>query len=381
MRKILIFIWLINLPFALFSREVNFSDSLEFSVLTVSPGTELYSVFGHSAIRLVDNKNGYDFVFNYGTFDFQTRGFYFKFALGRLDYRLSVESFDDFIQMCQYENRTVVAQQLNLSLEQKRSLLLALLENYKPKNRYYRYKFFTDNCATRVRDILSQHLSGMQWRGLAQVGAQETFRQLYRPYLQHMPWTLVGIELLMGPMADRPSGYDVMFLPNKLMQALALARLNNSELVAKEKILFKAISSPSSATLFSPLLLSIVLIVLAILVQFHHQSKQIFDNLLFTVLGGLGGFILVLSLVSAHRELHFNTAALLFFPLLVIWPWIKNETFRRSLLIGAVTIVAIVLLITLFLPQHFSLPIYLLVLTLIIRLLGNIWDVCRGKAN
>ncbi|MGC8803255.1 MAG: DUF4105 domain-containing protein, partial [Bacteroidales bacterium] len=295
--------------------------------------------------------------------------------------RLSIESFDDFIQMCQYENRTVVAQQLNLSLEQKGSLLLALLENYKPENRYYHYKFFRDNCATRIRDILSQHLSGVQWCGLVQVGAQETFRQLYRPYLKHMPWTLVGIEFLMGPMADRPSDYDVMFLPDKLMQALTLARLGNNALVAKEEVLFKAAPYPYSASFFSPMLLAIVLIVLAILVQFHPKSKCIFDKILFTVLGGLGCFILVLSLVSAHKELHFNTAALLFFPLLVVWPWVKNETSRQILIVGALTIVAIVLLISLFLPQHFNAPIYLLVLTLIIRLIGNMWDVCRGKGK
>jgi hypothetical protein len=375
MRKILAFLSLLNFPAFLFSQSVRFSDSLDFSVLTVSPGTELYSVFGHTAIRLIDYKQGYDYVFNYGTFDFQTEGFYFKFALGRLDYRLSVESFDDFMQMCQYENRTVVAQQLNLTHDQKQELLWALIENYKPENRYYRYKFFTDNCATRVRDILSKHIRGIHWYGLSQVDSAKTFRQLYRPYLKNMPWTLMGIELLMGPMADHTAGYDVMYLPDKLMQALTLAKRDNESLVAQQTVLYGAVPMIYKTPFFTPLLLIIVLIIVAVAVQFTTTIKRIFDHVLFTVVGLLGLFILVLSLVSAHKELHCNATVLFFFPFLFLWPWIKNETFRLYLLYSALGVIAVALLIVAFLHQHFNITTLLLAVVIIIRLLCNVLEI------
>lgn len=379
MRKILVFIFLFNFSAVVFSQPIRFSDSLGFSILTISPGKELYSIFGHTAIRLVDYKQGYDFVFNYGTFDFQTQGFYVKFAFGRLDYRLSVESFDDLIQMCQYENRTVIAQQLNLSREQKQSLLLALIENYKPKNRYYRYKFFTDNCATRVRDILSHNISGIQWYGLSQVDSGKTFRQLYRPYLKSMPWTLMGIELLLGPMTDRVAGYDVMFLPDKLMQALALAKLYNSPLVTGEIILFRAVPAMNRSVFFTPLLLATILLIVAMVIQLVRMPKRIFDNVLFSILGLLGCFILVLSMASAHKELQYNATILVFPPFLILWPWIKNETFRLYLLYFALSIIVIALVVTPFIPQHLNTTVYLLAIVVIIRLFCNVLDICAKK--
>lgn len=62
------------------SASVKLSKDATISILTCSPGNELYSLFGHTGIRVVDKANNMDIVFNYGTFDFATQGFYFKFA-------------------------------------------------------------------------------------------------------------------------------------------------------------------------------------------------------------------------------------------------------------------------------------------------------------
>ncbi|HOK52287.1 MAG TPA: DUF4105 domain-containing protein [Bacteroidales bacterium] len=381
MRKILVFILFFCFGANIFSQDVKFSDSIDFDVLTVSPGSELYSIFGHSAIRLIDHRKGYDFVFNYGTFDFQTEGFYFKFALGRLDYRLSVESFEDFMQMCEYENRTVLAQKLNLSREQKHTLLFALIENYRPENRYYRYKFFTDNCATRIRDILSQHISGIRWDSLSKVGSGKTFRELYRPYLEQMPWTLTGIELLLGPMADRPAGFDVMFLPDKLYQSLTLAKLGDKPLVNEEKVLFKAEPVPSRSARFNPLYLAIFLLIIALLVQISGTSKRIFANILFTTFGLLGAFILSLSIASAHNELHYNAAVLLFCPFLVVWPWIYKPAYRLLILYISLIFIVIALAVAPFIPQNFNITTYFIVAALVIRYVFNILEIRFGNLN
>ena len=75
------------------SASVKLSKDATISILTCSPGNELYSLFGHTGIRVVDKANNMDIVFNYGTFDFATQGFYFKFARGLLPANYRVPSF------------------------------------------------------------------------------------------------------------------------------------------------------------------------------------------------------------------------------------------------------------------------------------------------
>ena len=134
------------------------SDSATISMLTASPGEELYSTFGHSAIRIQDPKSGLDVVYNYGTFNPYVDYFYIKFARRKVDYYLSKAQMENFSYEYIAENRSVVEQVLNLTPEQKDKLYLALLNNYKPENRAYRYDFFFDNCATRIRDIFPDAL-------------------------------------------------------------------------------------------------------------------------------------------------------------------------------------------------------------------------------
>ncbi|MCR9083074.1 MAG: DUF4105 domain-containing protein, partial [Cyclobacteriaceae bacterium] len=124
------------------------------SLLTCDPGDELYMAFGHSAIRVLDNIKGTDYVFNYGTFNFNTPNFYGKFAGGRLDYMLSVSTYADFVSTYTREQRSIREQVLDLSLEQEKYMVEFLQVNYLPERRYYRYDFFFDNCATRIRDAM-----------------------------------------------------------------------------------------------------------------------------------------------------------------------------------------------------------------------------------
>ena len=72
------------------------SSHLRISLLTCTPGDELYSIFGHSAYRVIDSISVTDIVYNYGTFDFNDEGFYIKFARGKLMYYVSAARFDDF---------------------------------------------------------------------------------------------------------------------------------------------------------------------------------------------------------------------------------------------------------------------------------------------
>ncbi|MCD6555811.1 MAG: DUF4105 domain-containing protein, partial [Bacteroidales bacterium] len=137
--------------------EINFGQVLspyaEVSIITCAPGNELYSTFGHSAIRIKDPVLRIDNVYNYGTFNFETPGFYMKFTRGKLDYMLSVSPYRYFVMSYIQEKRAIKEQVLNLSCPQKTIIFHALKINALPENMYYRYDFLKDNCSTRVLKI------------------------------------------------------------------------------------------------------------------------------------------------------------------------------------------------------------------------------------
>src|SRR5688500_1732759 len=114
------------------------------TLLTCGPGEELYSLFGHSALRVTD-ATGLDIIFNYGTFDFDDPQFYVKFVKGKLLYFVSTERFSDFRRSYQYENRSIIEQDLHLTCEERQRLFDALRINAREENKYYAYEFLFDN--------------------------------------------------------------------------------------------------------------------------------------------------------------------------------------------------------------------------------------------
>lgn len=171
------------------------AQNYRISLLTCDPGDELYSAFGHNAVRVLDNDTGRDIVFNYGTFDFDTPNFYLKFARGKLDYMLSVSTYEQFILHYQYLQRSVREQVLDLSPEQTLRTVQFLQENYEPQNRFYRYDFFFDNCATRIRDMVEMVLGDQLKWGETEASSGKTFRNLIDEYVYPMPWADFGIDL------------------------------------------------------------------------------------------------------------------------------------------------------------------------------------------
>ena len=124
-------------------------DSIRISLLTCASGEEIYSLFGHTAIRYENYTRGIDAVFNYGIFNFNAPNFILRFALGETDYQLGVTDYERFAAEYYYLERDVWQQELNLTVQEKGKLVMLLEENYRPENRIYRYNFFYDNCATR----------------------------------------------------------------------------------------------------------------------------------------------------------------------------------------------------------------------------------------
>ncbi len=212
------------------------SEHARVSLLTCTPGEELYARYGHTAIRVCDSIHELDVVFNYGIFDFNVDHFYWKFVKGETWYELGASPYWWFMREYEETHRPVYEQVLNFTPEQNEDLWQALVENYRPENRKYLYNFVFDNCATRPYWLIAKVLGDTivsDYSG----NTGTTYRAFIRHYTGARSWSNAGINLLFGPKADQPMNSDQrLFLPEELMFYISQARIGDTMLVKSEQI-------------------------------------------------------------------------------------------------------------------------------------------------
>ncbi len=222
--KTLFFIFL-----AINAKSQTLSPKTIVSLITCDEGEEIYSLFGHSAIRIQDPYNHIDFVYNWGMFEFGENelDFQYRFAKGKLKYYMAEELYENFIYSYQYEKRTVREQLLNLTYLQKKALWKEIQFNYRPENRYYQYDFFFDNCSTRISAILRKVLGSNLILKELPLANQLTYRQLIDKQVKEtQPWSDFGIDLALGSKIDKlTTSEEMQFLPKYLEQSIGLAHI------------------------------------------------------------------------------------------------------------------------------------------------------------
>ncbi len=279
------------------------SKEAEISILTCSPGTQLYSLFGHTAIRVSDPSQRFDYVFNFGTFDFETQGFYLKYAQGLLLYQLAITSYPHFLSSYQEENRSVYSQTLKLDSLEKQTLFNLLLENYRPENRSYLYNFLFDNCTTRSRDIVQKSLPlPINWH-LA--NTDKNFWNLLDEYLRVSPWVKWGIHTILGqPGTRKATTFEYMFLPDYLMYSLDSATYNGKPLVEKTEILYQApplrVNTPWYLSPWFIFSLGVLLLILLLQNQKNLMLLNTVSCLFFLFTGIVGVLIVFLGFFTEH---------------------------------------------------------------------------------
>ncbi len=353
-------------------------------MLTCSPGTEAYSLFGHTAIRIQDPVQDFDLVFNYGTFDFSTPHFYMKFVKGRLNYMLSVSTYEQFLLTYIMEKRSVFEQELQISHASKEQLFTNLLENYKPENRYYLYDFFYDNCATRVRDIIENSLLTPIRYDYSDYGEDLSFRELIDPYLSRSPWLNLGVDLALGLPSDKvATPYQYMFLPDYILNIFDKAMIDSAgtshSLCSHIRTLHKADPPEDHPVLPRPAQVFWVLFLVAVFItgiEIRRKSRLVwFDRILFLVTGLLGALFLTLWIISDHIPLTANLSLLWAFPLhLVALFLIRKQANPRWLelyfLVMALPVTGLIILYPWMHPMLPG-PILPVLLTLLVRLLAE----------
>jgi len=214
------------------------------SVLTFGPGDETFSKFGHDALWVHDPRqpaNRRDLVYNYGTFRFDSPWLIVDFLKGRLSYWLSVSTLQRTLATYRAMNRSVNAQELAFSRERALAITAFVQENAKPENAAYRYDYYRDNCATRIRDVLDRHLDG-GLRAASGNPAPWTYRDHTRRLTAGAPLLFFALDLALGPLIDRPiSEWEEMFLPGRVEAKLAELKLPDGRpLVRRSRLLFEA---------------------------------------------------------------------------------------------------------------------------------------------
>jgi len=385
MKKIFFFIFLLiiigsELQMANAAAINNSSDSLthsklRFSIITCDAGDDLYTIWGHTAIRVIDSVNQTDIVFNYGSFDFNTPNFVAKFMKGDLLYFISADTYSNFLYEYQYYGRDVHEQVLNLTAIEKEKWYSELQINMIGNNRFYLYNFIADNCTTKVKDGLFRHFQVNQYS----IGIHSYREEVVSaPYKNGLGWIGLGIDLLLGAVSDQtPNLNQEAFLPSLLFKKIAL---NHRFVSATNHLKYnnKPIEKGGYPMNFLIVLLGLYIIISSWKNKISQGIARAFDISLLFILGTGGILVLYMSQFSLHNACHENYNLIWLHPIYLLAIPVYFISKKWTSYLGYVFFIATVLLMitSYWLPQHFSKSVMVL---MVLALFLQIRLIQRGK--
>lgn len=333
MIKKLLFTLLVLVSFIGFSQNLLLSEQAKVSILTCGTGPESYAMYGHTAIRIQDKISGLDVVYNYGAFDFSTPNFIGRFVKGDLQYFVTNESYIDFYNNYQAENREIIEQELAISPKQVKALFEQLNASIYSEDRFYTYKFIDRNCTTMVVDKINNTL-GKEY--IKATTSQQSYRALLYPYMSNF-YMKLGIQIIFGTKVDEPA--TRLFLPYEFKTALSKTKINGKPIEKSNTTILKA--QPTSVPFNG---LNSIYSLIGVLLVLAFLGKKWIPIIYFTLAGLLGLFFSLVGLYSLHDEILWNYNILLFNPLLLVYAWFfwKNNS-PKTILIGRILISCLVL--------------------------------------
>ena len=373
------------LPKSAPAQEEQQEDSVRVSLVTFYPGSEPHNIWGHSEIRV--QQGPVDLYFNYGVFDFQAPAFMWRFMMGETDYMC--QPVPRFYATVGMEERRMVEQELNLTQDRAIAVRDFLWNNAQPENRTYRYKFLSDNCSTRPRDILEM-AAGEGLRYPAMGDTTVTYRDILAHYCRNYAWERFGIDLVLGWDVDTVLDQRAtMFIPMLLMDAVAGATIQTDSVAipfvkATTVPIDKSTEGnvrPPTPWYLSPMAFALLVLVLTLLVTCRDwRVKDVsrwFDTVLFTA-GGLAGCLLFfLIFFSTHEATSPNINIVWLNPLLLllaVLPWFKKtRSAARWLHALNAVIVALLMLAWPWQPQVGNIAFFPLMAALVMRSITNVW--------
>lgn len=293
-------------------------DDIQISLLTCSPGQEIWAQFGHTALRYHNLTTGEDVAINYGIFSSSQPYFIPRFILGLTDYSMGIMPMSYFLEQYRYENRGVIEQVLNLTTKDKEVIRAALEQNMKPENIVYRYNYFYDNCTTRARDMIIDHLSSKV--DMPPAKPNLTYRMMLHKWNKQYEWSQFGEDLLLGVNADKPTNKsEQQFLPDNLREDFSKAIYRGQPLVQQTNILLHPVNGEVKAEfIFSPFIGAILFSILLLpitLISFRKKRFFWLCDCFLMLTAGVLGLIYFIMIFSQHPCVSLNLIILFFNPL------------------------------------------------------------------
>lgn len=360
-------------------------DSIQFSLLTCSPGTKIYSLFGHTAIRYQNYTENKDFVFNYGMFSFSAPNFIYRFVKGETDYQLGVNDFKSFQTEYMLRGSSVYQQVLNLTYEEKIKLQNILFTNYLPENRIYRYNYFYDNCTTRARDQIEKSINGNVVYPTSDT--QKTFREIVHEFTKGFDWEEFGIDLCLGADADKSIGVrQQMFSPFYMRFFADGAYIKSADgktrpLVLKEDVIVDAVPQGEEDSFpFTPVECAMFFLCVNLVIAFIQVFKiKIYwgwDLILYLSQGISGCIIAFLFFFSVHPTVDSNWLILLFNPIPLFYlPFMIYNDIKRKKdkwhIVNSVYLTFFIVILPV-IPQEINLSVLLLALGLLCNAVSHL---------
>lgn len=363
--------------------QMKLSDEAKISILTSEPHDgEVFTVYGHAAIRVNDPESDFDIIFNYGIFDFSKPNFMYRFAKGETDYKLGISDYLNYVIEYQMRGSDITEQVLNLTQQEKEEVFKALILNYQPENRTYRYNFFFDNCATRLPVIIEKYVDGeVVYHNQPE---PKTFRDMINYCTRNHPWLTFGCDLVVGSPSDRmATAHEMMFLPFYLEKELSRATIDSADgsvrpLVSETHVVEAAEVDTDESSVWSvltPLVCAWILFaVVAGLSYIEWRKRKYFrllDVLLFTVAGLAGVVIFFLSFISVHPSMWPNWNVIWLHPLHLVGVvlFCLKKTKKAAYCYHFINFAALTLMLLgwFVIPQHLNAAFIPLVATLWLR--------------
>ncbi len=301
------------------------SPAPRIGVVTMGPGEIFWERFGHDAIVVDDPTLGEPIAYNFGFFDMGEAGFIERFVHGRMEYMLVALPLAQDMQYYDEVGRGATIQWLALAPAQARQLAADLAENAKPENARYRYDYFTDNCATRVRDALDRAFNGQLKRQMDSRSTGDTYRSESLRLASPTLWMWLGFDVALGPYADRRlTRWEQAFLPHALSDDLRKITTADGKpiLVSESELLpqLQAAEPESQASRFTLWLLVGLALAIAIIASSRRRPRVLaaFASVFWLLCGSIGFVLAFAWAYTDHLAIWANRNLLLFNPLCLL---------------------------------------------------------------
>lgn len=387
---LLLFLLLLLVPA---KAQIKLSDEAQISILTAAPSDEaVFTLYGHTAVRVKDSLHKIDLVFNYGIFDFSKPNFIYRFTKGETDYKLAAYNFQHYIIEYQMRGSEVTEQVLNFTPDEINKIWNALYINVQPENCVYHYNFFFDNCATRPVAIVEEQVDGkIKYNDPPK---PQTFRDLINYCTRNNSWLTFGCDLALGSPTDRvATPHEMMFLPVYLKEEFDKATIVNPD--GTERKLVKSTTrlaeeltddDQGEKEWFTPMLCSMIIFLLVSLITYMEWKKKTYfrlvDCILFLLAGVAGTVLFFLCFISTHPCIWPNWSIVWLqpFDLVAVILFAVKKYGKAAYYYHFINFAALTLLLAgwYFIPQHLNIAFIPLVATLWLR---SGFGVYRGRMH